>query len=146
MQDPAFLDRISRKHLIGPPCDAARYEILRQEYFKLARCGVVVGLHNYEVNDADSDSTMRDDSEKYQALDSKVLPDHDLLILEFGNSPAALLEKCAIWCKGLSGRAVAALPQDSISLYSKRYPCPISDALWALHLGIWKTCGGDPPL
>lgn len=92
-------------------------------------------------NDADSDSTMLDDSEQYEDLDPRFLPDHELLILEKGDSPAALLAEMAERCKGLSGRALAALPQDSLSLYSSRYPCPIFDALEALGKGIAEALG-----
>ena len=102
----------------------------------------MVGLHKVE-NDADSDSTMLDNSEQYEDFQPRLLPDHELLILEKGDSPASLLEKMAIRCKGLSGRALAALPQDSLSLYSNTYPCPILDALAALEKGILEASGSE---
>ncbi|KAL9126516.1 MAG: hypothetical protein Q9217_004440 [Psora testacea] len=143
-KDPAFLDRVARKHFIPFPCAAARYEILRSKYLEMAKCGIVIVNASSREGEGDNDSsqTLLDDSHHQLSpspLDHNTLP--HFLELPFQRYSASDCEAQQLWqlaqrCEGLSGRTLRDLPEDSLSLHTTRDPLPISEALTALSAGV----------
>ena len=138
-KDPAFLDRVARKHFIPLPCAAARYEILRSKYLELADCGTVVADRKESKGDLQSSQTPLDDGQQLVPLDRTILPHFlELVFQKYSEKDceAQMLWQLAEKSQGLSGRTLRDLPEDSLSLYTTQDPCPIKVALAALSCGV----------
>ncbi|KAL9103871.1 MAG: hypothetical protein Q9163_001108 [Psora crenata] len=141
-EDPAFLDRVARKHFIPLPCSAARYEILRTKYLELAKCGIITAQRSAcdgGGNNDSSETLLDDNSQRFTPLDHNILP--HFLELPFQKYSADECEARQLWrlaerCEGLSGRTLRDLPEDSLSLHTTPDPCPIDAALVALSAGV----------
>ena len=98
----------------------------------------MIGAPEKDQLSDESSQTLLDDSQ-YTTLGPETLPDFKELAFEQEGSLALVLKRLAESSDGLSGRALSALPQDSLCLYVTEHPCPIQEALKALARGIEES-------
>ena len=114
------MDRVADDFHIAKPAIEARYEILRQEYIRLAELNVVVG---------ESGASMK--TSNLWPVD-EILPKFNALEMS-ADTPTNLygqkLRSLAEHADGMSGRKLRALPERSICLSTSRPPCPIGIAI-----------------
>ena len=115
----------------------------------MAKCGIIVAQRNEREGDNESSQTLLDDAQQYAPLDDEMLPIYKELALPKHSEVGCLAQQ--LWhlaekSKGLSGRTLRDLPEDSVSVYTTQDPCLIGEALVALARGVEERLMTDESL